>query len=282
MNWQILLAISLSCYALGLLLQRMLLRDQRSEPIAYSIIIQLMAGMLLGALAVIRGFNSTSLVPFLPNLILMVALYGMSNVFTYKALKLTEASKFTVIIASRACWTIAVAIILLKETFGPQKIFGTALIIFSVALASWNKQKIGFDKGELFALIAAFAFGIEFANDAYLLQHIDIWLYLPMIYILPALAVWMVHPNSSAKMKTIAGSKMILIMIPLACLFATSAFTVFLAYRSGKNIAQIASINETSTIVVVILAIIILKERTRVLYKLTAAVISVIGVALVR
>jgi uncharacterized membrane protein len=71
-------------------------------------------------------------------------------------------------------------------------------------------------------------------------------------------------------------------LILLGCLYAISAATIFLAYQYGRNAAQIAPINETSTILIVILAAIFLKERSQLLRKLFAAAISVLGVLLIK
>lgn len=121
MNWQIILAISVVTYSISVLLQRILLKNNKSDPIAYSIVFQLLTGIMIGAYAAFNGFNIPDLVPLIPNLILMTILYGAGNVFIFSALKIIDASEFTILFASRAMITIIGAIIFLKESFSTQQ-----------------------------------------------------------------------------------------------------------------------------------------------------------------
>ena len=67
----------------------------------------------------------------------------------------------------------------------------------------------------------------------------------------------------------------------LSILYAASAITIFSAYQVGRNAAQIAPLNQTSTILTVILAIIFLKERSQLVRKLLGGLLSFIGIVLV-
>ena len=281
MNWQIFLSISIVTYSVSVLLQRMLLKNNKSDPIAYSIVFQLLTGILIGIYAVSKGFSTPNLVPLIPNFILMIILYGAGNVFVFSALKIIDASEFTIVSASKALWTIMGAIIFLKEGFSLQQALGTFLIITSVILVFWRKQKFTFSRGFIFSFLAALSFGFAFTNDAFILNNFDVPSYLTIIFITPALAVWAVYPKSTAKMKLLFERKILLKLGLLGIFYAISAITFFLAYQIGKNAAQIASLYQTATIIIVILSIIFLKERRDLWKKLLAVVISFIGVLLI-
>lgn len=282
MTWEILLAVSLCSYSIAVLLQRLILKENKSHPIAYSIITPMVAGLILSTAFLFKGIPVELLLTFWPNLLLMVLLYGASNIFTYKALKYTEASTFTILNASRALWSVSAAIIVLNEAFGLKQIFGTILVVLSVILASWKGQKIRFSKGEVFTLVAAFAFGVEFINDAYLLRYFDAFVYLPIAFVVPTIGVWAIYPKATQPILAVLKSRTIWKVILLGSLYAISAGTIFLAYQVGRNAAQIAPINETSTILIVFLAAIFLKERKRLFAKVLAAGISFLGVYLIK
>jgi len=282
MNWQILLATSVVTYSISVLLQRVLLKNDKSDPIAYSIVFQLLTGILIGIYAVFNGFTTPNLVPLIPNLILMTILYGAGNVFIFSALKIVDASEFTIVFASRALWTIIGAIIFLKESFSTQQVLGTILIILSVVLVSWKKQKFSFSKGFIFSVLAALSFGLAFTNDAFIVNNFDVPSYLTIAFILPSLAVWAIYPKSIAKMKPLFERKTLLKLGLLGVFYAVSAITIFLAYQVGKNASQIAPLNQTATIITVVLSVIFLKERTDLLRKLLGAIISLVGVVLVK
>ncbi len=282
MNWQILLTISVFTYSISVLLQRVLLKKDKSDPIAYSIVFQLLTGVLIGIYALFNGFTTPNLIPLIPNLILMTILYGAGNVFIFSALKMIDASEFTIVFASRALWTIVGAIIFLKESFSTQQVLGTILIILSVFLVSWKKQKFSLNKGFIFSVLAAVSFGLAFTNDAFIVNNFDVPSYLTIAFIIPSLAVWAVYPKSTGKMKPLFEKETLLKLGLLGVFYAISAITIFLAYQVGKNASQIAPLNQTATIVTVVLSVVFLKEKTDLLRKLLGAIISFAGVVLVK
>jgi len=282
MNWQILLTISVITYSVSVLLQRILLKNDKSDPIAYSIVFQLLTGILIGIYAVFMGFNTPNLVPLIPNLILMTILYGAGNVFIFSALKIIDASEFTIVFASRALWTIIGAIIFLKESFSSQQALGTILIILSVVLVSWKKQRFTFSKGFVFSILAAASFGLAFTNDAFIVNNFNVPSYLTIAFIVPSLAVWAIYPKSTVKMKPLFERQTLSKLGLLGIFYAISAITIFLAYQVGKNASQIAPLNQTATIITVVLSVIFLRERSDLLRKLLGAIVSFVGVVLIK
>lgn len=284
MGWQIFLAISIITYSISVLLQKILLKNDESDPIAYSIVFQFLTGTIIGIYALTRSFTTPHLVPLIPNLFLMVILYAASNIFIFRALKIVDASEFTIVFASRALWIIIGAIIFLKESFSLQKTLGTFLIILSIILVSYKGKKISINKGFIFSILAAAFFGLVFINDAFIINNFNfnVLSYLTIIFIIPSLAIWVIYPKSIMKMKPLFKKQTLPKLILLSILYAISAITFFSAYKVGKNASQIAPLNQTTIIVTVILSIIFLKERSNLLRKLLGAVISFIGVILLK
>jgi drug/metabolite transporter (DMT)-like permease len=282
MNWQILLAISVVTYSISVLLQRVLLKNDKSDPIAYSIVFQLLTGILIGIYAIFKGFTLPNLIPLIPNLVLMTILYSAENVFIFSALKIIDASEFTNVFASRALWTIIGAMIFLKENFSAQQALGTILIISSVVLVSWKEQKFSFSKGFIFSVLAALSSGLAFTNDAFIVNNFDVPSYETIAFIVPALAVLAIYPKSTAKMKPLFEKKTLLKLGLLTVFYAVSAITIFLAYQIGKNASQIAPLYQTTAILIVILSVIFLKERANLITKLIGAIISFIGIILIK
>ena len=280
MSWQILVAVSVVTYSVSVLLQRILLKDEKIDSVAFSIVFQLLTGVLILGYALMRGFSSPNLLPLLPNLALMTFLYGAGNVFIFKALKAIEASEFTIIFATRTVWIILAAVLFLSEQFSLVQLLGTGLILSSVVLVSWQKG-LKLSRGVLLSLAAAACFGLAFANDAFIIRNFDVPSYLGIAFIVPALAVWMVFPKSTSKMLPMLKKSFLKKLGVLSVLYATSAITIFLAYQIGRNAAQIAPLNQTSTILTVLLAIIFLGEKSQLTRKLIGAVLSFIGIILV-
>lgn len=283
MSWQLLISISVLTFSFSTILQRTLLKNDKSDPIAYSIVFQIIVGLIIFIYAVGMGFRFPDFSHLYINLLLLVILYGAANVYIFKALKHSEASEFTVLFATRTLWTIVGAIIFLREGIIFNQIIGTLLILFSVVLISWKNHRVKIHKGIFYSLLGAFFFGLAFVNDAYILRNnIDVPSYLTISFILPAIVVWIIYPKSTLKMKSLFQPKMLINLLILAIIYSISAITIFLAYQVGHNATQIAPLNQTSTILTGVLAIVLLKERGDYFKKIIAAIIAFIGVVLTK
>jgi len=279
LSWQILVAVSVVTNSVSVLLQKVMLKDDKTDSVAFSIVFQIFTGLLILIYSLIRGFSVPDLVPLFPNLILMTVLYGAGNIFIFKALKTSEASQFTIIFATRTIWSITAAVLFLGEVFTTKQLLGIMLILSSILLVTW-KDKLSLGKGTLFSLSAATFFGLAFANDAFIVRNFDVPSYMAIAFIIPALAVWALFPQSTIKMKPMLEKEFLKKLGILGIFYAVSALTIFFAYQIGRNAAQIAPLNQTSMILTVMLAIVFLKERSNLGRKLLGLALSFIGILL--
>lgn len=281
MTWELFLIISIFAEVAGRLLQRILLNKDSSDPVAYSIVVQLFTGILVGAFAVIQGFSIPDISTIWPHLLAMPLLWGITNLLIYKSLKSTEASVFVVLFSTRAIWQILAAMLFLQEVFTLQQMIGTILILGSVFLVSSRGTKFSFKKGELFAIAAAIFFGAAIINDAFVIRTFDVASYLMFGFLTPALLIWILHPKKTHAILGLIKNASIWKTVLLAACFGTAALTTLLAYKTGNNVAQIGALFQISTILTVFAAIFLLNERKSIFVKILAGVISCIGVMLV-
>jgi len=282
MSWQLLILISVVLYSISVLLQRVILKENESRPIAYSIIFQLLAGIVIGIVGLIFADMSLPSNPgsLFWNLILMTLLYGFSNLFIFKSLKLTEASKFTIIFATRAFFTVLASSIVLKELLTGTQLLGTLLIFAGVILVNLKTSKFSFDKGSLFALAGALAFGFATTNDRFLLKSFAVYPYLTLAFIAPSIMMSLVFPKELKHIKLFLDKNLFKKMLVLTTIYALSAAAFFAALQKSANSSQVVSVNLTSVIVTVFLAVIFLKERDNLPKKIVGAILSFIGLLL--
>jgi drug/metabolite transporter (DMT)-like permease len=281
MTWELFLIISVGTEVFGRLLQRVLLKNNTSDPIAYTVVVQLITGVLVATFAILQGFSIPDLTTIWPHLLIMPLLWGAANLFIYKSLKSTEASIFVVLLSTRALWQIIGAVFFLNEVFTLQQIMGTFFILGSVVLVSMQGAKLSFKKGEILALLAAIFFAAAMINDAFIVKIFDVESYLTFGFFLPALLIWAIHPQKTREIVRIATSSNLWKMVLLATLFGASAVTALLAYTAGNNAAQLGALFQMSTIITVFAAIFLLNERKSLVFKIIAGVISCIGVILI-
>lgn len=282
MSWQILLVLSIITTSLVTLLQRGLVKKETTDPISAMILQQLIAAFFMGIFALARGFKmpDVSLAP--SNFLLVPVIWAGANALIFTSLKTLEASTFTILFTTRAVWTIAAATIFLGETFSSKQIAGTLLILSSVVIAFWRSSKFSFHKGSVLALLGSMLFGLGLANDSFIIRAADVPSYFAIALPVSGLLIWGFFPKSSQNMKKILVKTNSLFYVVLIGFFVSiTALTYYLAYQLANNAAQLASINQTSTLLTVILAIVFLKEKTHIIRKILAAVLSVIGAILV-
>jgi drug/metabolite transporter (DMT)-like permease len=282
MSWQVLILISVALYSISVLLQRVILKENTSQPVAYSIFFQFLTGIVIGVVGFLSADMSlpSNLPGLIWNLVLMTFLYGFSNVLIFKSLKEIEASKFTVIFAARPFFTVLASSFFLKEFLSGIQWAGSLLIFAGVILVNLKSSKFSLDKGSLLALLGAIAFGLANTNDRYLLSSFNVYPYITIGFIMPAVLVSLVYPQELKKIELFLDQKILKRVFVLSVVYAFSAITFFAALQASDNSSQVASINITSVIVTVILATVFLKERDNLLKKLIGAGLSFAGLLL--
>ena len=284
MTWQVLIGLSVISNSISVLLQRVILKESYSRPIAYSIFYQLLIGVLIGVFGL---FTSDMSFPnnwktLLPNLILMVIFYGFGNLLIFKSLKETEASKFTIIFSLRAFFTTFGSFLLLREFLTLNQYIGAVLIFASVVLVSFKSQKLTLKRGELYAFLAALCFGLANTNDRYLLMSFQVYPFLVLAFSLPALLIALIYHQELKYIKIFLNKKLLINIALLCLIYGFTAITFFSALQLSNNSSQVANINISSVIITVVLSIIFLKERKNYLKKLIAAILTFAGVYLLK
>lgn len=282
MTWQVLILISIFTFSVAQLLQRVLLKEEKSDPITYLLFFQFVNGVIVGVFGLSFGDKTFSnFRPFFLNLILMMVLNGLGAISQFKALKYLEASKFTVIFASRALVAILASSLLLNEGLSAKQWLGTLLILAGVFLVNIQAAKISFSKKESLALLSAIAFGFANVNDRFLLKSLPVYPYVILAFILPGVFIAALFPDTIKKMKVFFERRLLKKMFLLCLIFSASSLTFFASLAKVDSASKVLSINLTTVIVTVLLAIIFLKERENLVQKLLGAFSSFLGLFLV-
>ena len=272
--------VSVIALAISNLLQRVLMRNEKSNVVAYSLVFQLTCVALIGLFAFTRGFVMPPIQEMWFNFVLITVLYAAGTLFLFRALQDVEASEVTVITSSRALWTIAVALIFLGESFDLTKTIGVALVLGSIALVSFKRETARFNKSIFYALGSAFCYGVGFANDTFILRQSDALSYAALAFLLPGLFILAIKPKVLVEMKSLLTTSILLKMVLLGLFYSTSAITIYFAYQQGGTASQLAPINQSVVILTVLLAAIFLGERSQLLRKFAGAIIATAGVLL--
>lgn len=283
MSWQLLIAISVIISAIPVLLQRILLKDDEIEPISFSIVFQLGVAFVISILTLIIKGSITfpNMQTLSSSILLMTITYSLANIYIFKSLKITEASRFTVIFASKTLFAIIASTIFFQEGLTNFQWIGALLLIIGVVVVYFQNNHSRLNKGDFYALLAAILFGIANTNDRYLVQSFEPYSYVVLGFLLPGITIAMLNPSKIKNIKTYFHRAFISKMALLCLLYGIAAVTFFAALQLSTNSSQIFTINAFGAILTVILSIIFLKERDALARKLIGATVSLIGLLLV-
>lgn len=282
MSWQILMLISVVTYSFSILLQRILLKENTSDPKAFSALFAAITGLCIGVFGFMTAdMRLPALGPILPNFVLMIVLYAMGGFLFSTALKHVEVSFLTILFSSRALFNILASTLFLHEGLQGKQFIGTFLILLSIVLVNLKSTKISFGKYAWVALLAALFYGVQTTNDRYLLQTFSLYPYVSLAFLLPAILLACTDRHIVKHMQPLLKKNMVGKLILSCAIYALSAITFFAALQISPNSSQVASVNVSSVILTVILGMVILKERGNGIKKVIGAVLSTIGLLLV-
>jgi len=243
----------------------------------------LLSGLMIGGFGLFFADMSfpSNIKPLIIGLILMTVLYSFGNVFIFQSLKRMEASRFTIIFSSRAFFTVLASSLLLGEFLTPKQMMGTLLIILGVILVNIKSARLTFSKKEIVALLAAASFGFGISNDSFMLKTFNLYPYVFLAFVIPALFIMILNPYTIKNMKVFLKKDVFIKMILLCVLYSIQAILYFSALQISKNSSRIASIGLIGVIVTVLMAIVFLKEKENLAQKLLGAGFSFIGLLLI-
>lgn len=281
MDWLFLVLISVVISSFANIIQRVMMKGDKSDPISYSVVFCFLLGIFFMLFAIPHGFHLPPLNGNLIFIFLAAIFWGVGNIALFKSLQFLESSEVTILISVRALVTIIVSIIFLHEVFNVQKSIGTIIILSSILLVANVKKGFKFNNGVHFAFLCALFYGIAIVCDVFNLRSYDLLSYLAVVNIIMGFMLLAIYPKTLKQLKTFTKPRFLWTMLPLSALTGFQALFYYFALAKG-HVSQIAPINQTQVIITVLLAAILLSERDHLLKKIIAAFLVMGGVLLLR
>ncbi len=281
MSWFFLILLSVVIVSFANILQKSLMKDDKSDPISYSIIFAFLLGFINLVVALTFGFHFPVLHIGLVAFPIAAILWGVGTIFYFKALQLLESSEVTILASVRSLITIAASLLFLGESFSVQKLMGTVIVLFSIFIVTNLKHGIKFNRGIFYTFGMVLFYGLAVVFDVVNLRSTDPLSYLALVNILIGIILLLIFPKAIKKMKVFASKSFLRKMLPLSAFSSAQAIAYYFALAKGPA-SQIAPIGQAQVIITILLAVIILKERDNLLRKVIAAVLVMIGVILLR
>ncbi|MBU4351398.1 DMT family transporter [Candidatus Parcubacteria bacterium] len=279
MTWFIYAIVAIFTASFINILRRILIKD--GDPISYSIITQLSGALLALSFAIWKGFEMPPIKEYPLNFALVGILYAINTLFSFKALKLIEASQAVIIFSFGTVVAIISSAVFLKEILTIQRLIGTLFIIISIFLVTKLKN-FSVNRGNLYALAAAVCGGLATVNDTYLLRFSEAVSYTAIGFLLPGILLLFFYPRSVKKFNSFLKPKTASNIFLLALTWVVSAIAFYTAIEKGALASQISPIMQSGIILTILLAVIFLKERDNLPTKIAAGLMTIMGVIMIK
>jgi len=257
------------------------MKDEESDGYAQATVFTGLVGLFSFVVLMLRGgFQSYPSWETLPYFLLLVVFSSAGMVFIFKGFKLVEASEHTILLTSSRLWLILGAIFFLNETMSFSKFIGAALILIGVVITEWKKHKIKLTTGSVYVLLAAFFFAFGEVICFFILRDFEVFSFMVYVSFLVMLALILINPRVVKKIPFYFKPKRALNIVCTSINDGLANIFTFMAYQIGRNALQIGPLAATQTIVTVLLAIIVLREKDNMFQKIFGAIIAVVGTIL--
>lgn len=263
--------------------------DSSHDAISYAIINNLLGGLFAITLYAFTSFHwhdfSSLLTPTIGLLIVLdIVVWAGGTFLFFPAYKHLPVSESTIILTIEGLFAFFFGLVLFKtETFQLQHLLGGILILASVLFVNQVK-KWKTNIYTLFCIIAAGVFGLAIVVDNAIITRanfssplfLEIWNF----GLMGILMIFLYHKRLSKFSTILAHKKALLTVFINSFSTFSSFFLVYNAYKRGIVASQANLILSSQTAIVVILGIIVFKEKGGLKKKLIAAAIASVGVYL--
>ncbi len=280
MHWLIFSAINVVAISVSSLFQKLAMKNEKSDPVTSTAIFQFLFALFGGVAALISGFHLPPSELFV-YFIFSSILYAIGTTSFFRAAQILEASELTVLGSFGTIVTILISFFFLGERLSTPQWLGAAFILTGVTIVSYERTGIKFNSGVIWALVGAFCYGLGVTFDAYILRFYDALSFIPVISTLTGIVVLVIHPNKISKffvdLRTVNSNLRI-----FTFLYVIGAISFYYPISQGILVSQMSSIGRVSIILTVILAMIFLKERLHIGKKILGAILTTIGIMLIK
>ena len=169
---------------------------------------------------------------------------------------------------------------ILNEELTIRKLIGAAAILSGVLIAEWRKRALVVNRGAVCVLLAALCFAASGTISFLIVRSFDVLSYMFYSSVLVTSMLAAFRPRVFRKLSFYLEPRRGLNVVATSLNDALANLLGFTACDVGRNALQTNPILATQTLLTVLLAVAILKERDHLSQKITGSVAGVIGTIL--
>jgi drug/metabolite transporter (DMT)-like permease len=170
--------------------------------------------------------------------------------------------------------------LIFNENYSYKIIIGIVLILSAIVFVNLKKkQKI--DKYNIYAIVGGIFYGFAFTIDKSFVIDLSPFMYLGLMCLAVAVVSLIISFKKITRESKKIDVKSTYPMISAAIFGSAFNIFTFFAYRNGGSVGVVDAINNISIFLVIILEIILLKDRKNLFKKILASILAIGGVVLI-
>lgn len=255
------------------------MKNEDNDPILFSIVFQLMLGVIILLYSLTQGPFFLPPISIWPRFLLGGILYAAGTLCSFYASKSIPAGEKTILITFGSIITVFLGVFLLGNSFSFWKAVGVALILLAVFIL-YGKERMKMSRGVWYALGVALFFSLAVVNDVIIMRSVNIYIFLTIMCFLPGMLLAIAFPKHLKKLGTFLQPRPFVHIGLYSLIYSVSAITYYQALNAGALLSQLSPINNSSIIITVFFAALFLGERSHLIRKIVSAIVVTAGVLL--
>ncbi len=207
-------------------------------------------------------------------------LFPFSLVLSFRASRQIDAGSYTIIGNLTPIVTIITAWTLLNEGLSGYKFIGAVIIILSafiVTLPKLRAHKIDKNSGLMLALVASILLGLAITFERFMLTRMNLESYLVFGWGFQTLWMVLIAWPKRRELSILRDRKKLYYIVGYGLSFALGGLCFVSALKLSGNVSVISSIISFRTVLVVLAALIFLREKEWLWLKIGAALVGTAG-----
>lgn len=248
---------------------------------ALTVLLQLLGGLSVLLFMPLFKFTFPTDIKVYIFLGLAIIFYAITDRINTTARRGLEVSTYSILGQLSTVFVITWGILFFKEDIIIKKIIGSLLILLGNIIVIYKKGKFEFNKYVLMSILGNLSMSIAISIDVGISDQFNMPIYVAATLIIPALIITLIE---RIKIKDIInefklGNKKAITIVGLT--WGTMILQMLRLYQLGE-VTTIAPLCSITTILNVLVAYLLLKEKDSLWKKILASIIVVLGIVLIK
>lgn len=284
MSWFEFTLVHVAFMSCAALINKRTLNVKDLDELVFGAFVQLTTGLICFVIVFFEGFDYRLIPESISLFPLMIIVYLVAVSLFFVGLKNIDLSEETILSSTGAVWGLVLGTLFFGEIITIIKIAGVVLVVAASLTPFVKKEKVVLGRYQKYILIAAFFYALGAVFDKKLNSYGSPISYIALSFTIYGFVMLAFYGKRTLKAFNKAFRKIEFWKGTLinGVLYAFAFWALFKAYQEGGEISRMFPMTLSTSVIVPILGVVVLKEHDKWKRKLIAVIILLFGIFLIR